>query len=171
MFNALPVSEDIDYCLYYHASLVFMPPVYQLAALCHMVSRQQGWQNRSGRSSFGQTTFLASWSHDTRAPQRLLRIPVWNSCPWDVMYQTSLSANLHVLSISRARRSRKPQSSGSEAWRCHKSSSRQLKMTVKKDFHALSAFDQHYTPLCTAFGSARTTLKDLTLPLGSLKRI
>jgi len=116
---------------------IIMPVEY----LCHMVSRQQGWQNRSGQSSLGQTTFLASRSHDTRTPQRFLRIPVWNSYLQDVTYQTSLSANLHVLSISRARWSRKPQSGGSEARRCYKSPSRQLKNDGEKIFHVLHAFD------------------------------
>jgi len=34
MSNALPVSKDVHYCLYYHVSWVFVLPVYHLAALC-----------------------------------------------------------------------------------------------------------------------------------------
>ena len=49
---------------------------------------------------FGRTTFLASWFHNMRAPWRLLRIPVWNSCLQDVMYQikpfSQLTCPFHV---------------------------------------------------------------------------
>ena len=48
--------------------------------------------------------------------------------------KSSLSANSHVLSTSRARRSRKPQSSGSEARRCYENPSRQLKNEGEKIF-------------------------------------
>ena len=73
----------------------------------------------------------------------------------------NLSANSHVLSTSRVRRSQKLQSSGSEARRCYDGPSRQLKMEVKKIFCA----DWHYTPLFTALSSGCTTPKDLVPPL------
>ena len=34
MLNALPVSNDIHYCLYYHVSWVFLLPVYHATAPC-----------------------------------------------------------------------------------------------------------------------------------------
>jgi len=49
----------------------------------------------------------------------------------------SLSANSHVLSTLRVRRSRKPQSSGSEARKCHESPSRQLQKWRWNKFSAL----------------------------------
>ena len=51
--------------------------------------------------------------------------------------KSSLSANLHVLSMSRARRSRKLQSSSSEAQRCYEGPSRQLKNKGEKFFSVL----------------------------------
>ena len=57
----------------------------------------QGWRSQSG---FGQTTFLASWSHDARVPWRPLCIRVWNCCLWDVTYQikpfSQLTCPFHV---------------------------------------------------------------------------
>ena len=70
--------------------------------------------------------------------------------------------------MSRARRSRKLQSSSSEAQRFYEGPSRQLKNKGEKFFfRALHSFDRHYTPLCTAFSSGRTTPKDFMPPLDS----
>jgi len=54
--------------------------------------------------------------------------------------KSSLSANLHVLSMSRVRRSRKLQSSGSEAQRCYEDPSRQLKNKGEKNFPHFAQF-------------------------------
>ena len=126
----------------------------------------QGWRSQSSQSGFGQTTFLASRSHNARVPWRPLCIRVWNCCLWDVMYQIKPFNQPTCPSTSRVRPSRKPQSSGSEAQRYYKSPSRQLKNEGEKLFRASHDFYRCYVPRCTAFGShGCTTSKYLAPPL------
>ena len=101
------------------------------------ILRLQGLRNRSGRSGFGRSTFLASRSYDTWALQRLLHIRVWNCCLRDVMYQikpfSQFTCPFHVESKTVT----ELQSSSSEAQRCYEGPSRQLKNKGEKFFSVL----------------------------------